>query len=194
MADSALAVADLGLKVGDHVCAFYNTDTMRDDIIASYVADGLEAGDRCVCYIDDFAAVIDRIPPRLLTGPDAVLFRKADDAYLPEGEFSKEAHIRRLEDLAATTLNDGYDLLRLLGDATFVVRNEVDPKEWFAYEAEVNNFAPRYPQFLMCLYDLNEIDGALVVYVLKTHPRILLNGMVIQNPYYIPPGEFLGTL
>ena len=59
-------------------------------------------------------------------------------------------------------------------------------KTWFAAESEVNELAPRYPQFIMCLYDLDLFDGETVMYVLKTHPRIFVNGLIITNPHYIP--------
>jgi hypothetical protein len=29
--------------------------------------------------------------------------------------------------------------------------------------------------------------------VLKTHPKALLGGMVIDNPYYLEPDEFLAS-
>jgi hypothetical protein len=57
---------------------------------------------------------------------------------------------------------------------------------WFAAESELNEFAPRYPQFLMCLYDLDLFVGETVMYVLRTHPRIFVNGLVLNNPYYRP--------
>lgn len=195
MTEVPLSVADLDLRPGDHVCAFYNrSDTTRDDIIAAYVAEGLRAGDKCVCYIDDLTAVQERLPAELRVHPGMTVFREADEVYMPEGDFSREAHFRRLDDLASSTLKEGYSFLRLLGDARFAIRRALDTKEWFTYEAEVYKFAPRYPQFLLCLYDLDYFDGSLVVNVLKTHPRILLNGMVIKNPYYRPPGEFLAAL
>ena len=50
----------------------------------------------------------------------------------------------------------------------------------------MSELAPRYPQFIMCLYDLDLFDGEMVMYVLKTHPRIFVNGMIITNPHYIP--------
>jgi hypothetical protein len=30
--------------------------------------------------------------------------------------------------------------------------------------------------------------------VLKTHPRIFVNGLVLNNPYYVPLDQFLGSL
>jgi hypothetical protein len=30
--------------------------------------------------------------------------------------------------------------------------------------------------------------------VLKTHPRIFVNGLILDNPYYVPLPEFLESL
>ena len=89
-------------------------------------------------------------------------------------------------------LSEGYERLWLIGDTTVVVRNAVDLKAWFATESEVSEFAPRYPQFIMCLYNLDLYDGEMVMYVLRTHTRIFVNGLIITNPYYIPKRQFLG--
>jgi hypothetical protein len=43
----------------------------------------------------------------------------------------------------------------------------------------------------MCFYDLDRFPGDIVVDVLKTHPKVLMNNMVIENPYYVEPAEFL---
>jgi hypothetical protein len=90
------------------------------------------------------------------------------------------------------TFSEGYERLWLIGDTTVVIRNSIDLKAWFATESEVSEFAPRYPQFIMCLYNLDLYDGETVMYVLRTHTRIFVNGLIIANPYYIPKRQFLG--
>ena len=61
------------------------------------------------------------------------------------------------------------------------------------WEAEVNELASRYPQFIMCLYDLDRWAGELIMSVLKTHPRIFINGLILNNPYYVPLRQSLGS-
>ena len=46
----------------------------------------------------------------------------------------------------------------------------------------------------MCLYNLDLFDGELVMYVLQTHPRIFVNGLIITNPHYISASQFLASL
>jgi hypothetical protein len=46
---------------------------------------------------------------------------------------------------------------------------------------------------ILCLYDLARFDGENLVDILKTHPTVLVGGMVLDNPYYLEPAEFLAT-
>jgi hypothetical protein len=31
----------------------------------------------------------------------------------------------------------------------------------------------------------------VIVSIVKTHPKVLIRGMVVENPYYVGPDEFL---
>jgi hypothetical protein len=107
-----------------------------------------------------------------------------DEAYMPDGSFSKDVFIRNLETMAHAAAEAGYRGFRGVGDESFLVRNGVDLREWFAAESELNQIVPDYSHFFFFLYDLDLFDGDTVMYVLKTHPRVYVNGIVIDNPHY----------
>jgi hypothetical protein len=185
---------ELGFHVGDHVCAFYSGGDSLDDIVVDYVLKGLQAGDKCVCFLDTASSVRARIPAELTARDDILQFLSEDEAYLPGGSFSKDALLGGLEELAKEAVSGGYAHLRVLGDLSWLARSTVDIKTWFAAESEVNELATRRSQFIMCLYDLDLFDGEAVMYVLQTHPQIFVNGMIITNPHYLPRRQFLGSL
>jgi hypothetical protein len=43
------------------------------------------------------------------------------------------------------------------------------------------------------MYELARFGGDTLVDVLKVHPKVMLGRMVLDNPYYIEPDEFLTT-
>lgn len=196
MRGSPGVLADLGLDPGDHVCGFYNGALMRDELTAAWVSDGVAAGQKCVCFVDSTAALLGRLADDLGEAAPAaagrVEFCDADAAYVPAGRFCKDAMLRRLEASVTAAIDEGFAQVRLLGDMSWVIRSGVDTKAVFAYEAEVNEFSARYPQVVMCLYDLDHFDGSLVIDVLRTHPKIILNGMFIHNPYYLSARDVAG--
>jgi MEDS: MEthanogen/methylotroph, DcmR Sensory domain len=183
----------LGFQVNDHVCAFYSgSSNSVDDIVVDYLSAGLKSGYKCFGMVDTPASVQDRIPRELVTRDGILNILSEDEAYMPDGHFSKDAFIAAMKTMVADALADGYDSFRAVGDESFIVRNGVDIKEWFAAEAELNAIVPDYPHFFFCLYDLDLFDGDTVMYVLRTHPRIYVNGIVITNPHYLPADQLPG--
>jgi hypothetical protein len=177
---------------GDHVCAFYNSSrNVLDDIVVDYITKGLQAGNKVFCMVDQPSAVQGRVPSRLVAREGMLHVLTEDQAYMPDGSFSKDVFIRNMETMARAAADDGYRSFRAVGDESFIVRNGVDIGEWFAAESELNKVVPDYPHFFFCLYDLDLFDGNTVMHVLRTHPRIYVNGLVIGNPHYQsdqPPG------
>lgn len=195
MGPRATDIPDLGFQVGDHVCAFYSGGSASlHDIVVDFLSRGLRAGNKCICFIDTPSPVRDRIPGELMPRDDILQFFTEEEGYIPEGYFSKDAFLRNMETTVKGVLSGGYDRVWLVGDASVVAREAVDMKTWFTAESEMSELAPRYPQFIMCLYDLDLFDGEMVMYVLKTHPRIFVNGMIITNPHYIPARQFPGSV
>jgi len=180
----------------NHICALYDSRDVRDDMVVRFLREGLAQGDKCVCFIDhdhDFIHRLTLDDAAVGFVPQQLEFHTADDAYLENGSFSKEMMIERLTRHVTCAMNDGYPLTRLVGDMSWVIHNRIDPALVVAYEAEVNDFARRLPQLAFCLYDLAHFDGSVIVDVLRTHPKIYLNEMILTNPYYIarPSGAVL---
>jgi hypothetical protein len=43
-------------------------------------------------------------------------------------------------------------------------------------------------------YDLTKFDGELVVDIMRTHPLVIDGGIFQENPFFVPPDEFLRKL
>jgi hypothetical protein len=174
----------LGLLPGDHVCGFYSGAAARDELTAAWVTEGARSGQKCVCFIEESEILRDRFSTRIPAQLRHVEFCDVDAAYLPNGSFSKETMLTRLNESVSAAWDAGYQDVRLLGDMSWVIRSGVDTSEVFAYEAQVNALSPRQRATFVCLYDLDRFDGALVVEVLRTHSKLLLNGLAVANPYF----------
>jgi hypothetical protein len=55
----------------------------------------------------------------------------------------------------------------------------------------MNRYLPLYPQVILCLYDLHRFGGGIVVDLLRTHPLVLVGGMLVKNPYFATPDQLL---
>jgi hypothetical protein len=176
-----------GFVAGDHACAFYSSSRdALDDIVVDYVTVGLQAGSRVFCAVDRPSDVLSRVPSPLAIRDESLVARTGDEAYLPGGQFTKDAFIRNLQAQITAAADLGYDSFRAVGDESFLVRNRVDISEWFAAESALNDIDPEIPHFFFCLYDLDLFDGRTVTQALRTHPRVYVNGILIDNPHYQP--------
>jgi hypothetical protein len=44
------------------------------------------------------------------------------------------------------------------------------------------------------MYETARFGGNVVIDILRTHPTVLINDVVYDNPLFVPPDEFLGEL
>jgi hypothetical protein len=88
----------------------------------------------------------------------------------------------------------GFSAVRALADITLAVRAAIGRANFIRLESEVNQFVPRYPVVVLCLYDLDRFGGDLLIDVMKTHPKVLMGSTVLENLYYVPPDQLAVSL
>lgn len=158
---------------------------------------GLRDGDKCLAVVDstDPSDVIARIDDGIdvagcLASRQLELWTSSQ-TYLRTGEFSPDWMIGFWEDQVRATADEGrYDFARVVGEMSWLARVAPDRELVVGYEAWAQRFAPRYPQVLLCLYDLSRLGSGILVDLLKTHPKLLLGGLILENPHHLSSDEF----
>jgi hypothetical protein len=196
-----LGIPGVSIASGDHLCAFYFGRAERDAVMLPFLRAGLRAGDRCLCVVDspeipDVLASIDEdaddgIDVAGCVASQQLDVRKSSAAYLRTGTFSPEGMISFLDETVGdATTTGGVHFFRTTGETGWALEGAPGVEELIDYESELNRFVPRYPQAILCLYDLERFGGGMMVDLLRTHPKILLGGLVLENPHYLSPDEF----
>jgi hypothetical protein len=195
-----LGIPGLTFEAGDHICAFYLGLAERDEVLMPYLRAGLQAGDKCICVVDatDPAAVLAHIGAGIdvegCVASHQLDLRKSSEAYFPSGRFSTDEMIAFWDESVGAAMSGGlFPFARSAGEMTWALRELPGVQELIDYESELNRFMPRYPQTILCLYDLERFGGGMLVDLLKTHPKLLLGGLVLENPHYLTPDEFHAT-
>ena len=200
--DDSVNLGPTGMTVspGDHVCAFYRTSAGRDEILVPFLRAGLDRGDKCIAVLDqaDPAEVRSQLgadlEPDTASPDDQLDVLCSKDSYLKDGHFSKPAMLDFWDVAVGDSIKESnYQFARSVGEMTWALRQLPGVEDLVEYEAELNTFLPQYPQVIVCLYDLDQFDGRVVVDLLRTHPKILLCGTLLDNPYYLEPHEFLAS-
>lgn len=199
MPDSVvLGVPGMELHAGDHVCAFYKGEEERDEILLPFLQEGIRVGHKCLCVVESVGP--ERVRDEL--GADAqqamaegtLEVLRPEETYLRGGAFSMPAMLAYWQQGVEAALGpDGFRFVRVVGEMPRALDEKADHDEFLLYESELNRFAPRRPQVILCLYDMQRFGGAVLIDILRTHPLILLGGVVLDNPYYLEPDEFLST-
>jgi MEDS: MEthanogen/methylotroph, DcmR Sensory domain len=187
---------EIGLLPGSHVCAFYRGAADRDRLLGGYLDAGLSAGDKCVCVVDS-PSTAQRLQalPRACGDPGP--FDGQLDVHLPEstylagGEFSTGHMLTFWTEKMAKAEVAGYTFCRLAGEMTWALRDAPGVEHLVGYESALNQVTARRPVTVLCLYDLDRFSGEVVISIVKTHPLVLVQGILVENPYYVPPEQFL---
>jgi len=58
------------------------------------------------------------------------------------------------------------------------------------YEARFT-FVHDSKDLVICAYDLTKIRGDVIMDDLRTHPMIIVGGILQENPFFLPPEQFL---
>ena len=62
------------------------------------------------------------------------------------------------------------------------------------YETRLNQVLPAYHDPVVCTYDLSRFDAGVVIDIMRTHPMVIVGGILQENPFYVPPDEMLKEL
>jgi len=194
-----IGVAGIEVYPGAHICGMYRGPGERDAILVAFLNAGLTAGDKCICVVDagEPSEIIAALDPELAARERAddkqLDVIRASDMHLRSGRFSPDETIASWKAAISEVMYDGrFDLVRAV--ETWSLRDVVpDARELVALDSEMNRFLPLFPQVILCLYDLERFGGDSVVDLLRTHPKVLVGKMVLENPYYLGPDEFLAV-
>ena len=184
----------LGLDHGDHVCGFYYSTDERDAMLLPYLRESLADGHKCVAVVDsvtpeDLAALIDGAEEALASGQ--LELYNPDQTYLQTGSFDPDLTIEFWEVRAQQLVDDkDYDFIRLLGELSWIDRTGTPREDIIRYESWADNFVSRYPMTILCLYDLRRMGSSVMMDLLRTHPRLLMGGLLLENPHHIPSDDF----
>jgi len=50
---------------------------------------------------------------------------------------------------------------------------------------------PKYEGSVICTYDLTKFGASVVMDALRTHPAVIIGGLLQENPFFVPPDQLL---
>jgi hypothetical protein len=59
------------------------------------------------------------------------------------------------------------------------------------FETRVNYLMAKYEDAAICTYDLSKFSASIVMDVMRTHPVVIIGEVLQENPFFVPPDQFL---
>lgn len=183
-----------------HVCAFFNSKEEEFRVLGQFIQDGVEQGEKAL-HIVDARAHADHLRRLREIAPDADAYKRGqievklwEDAYLKDGYFDQNRQLALIEALLQQGRVEGYERTRLVANMEWALEDRAGVEDIVEYEARLNYILPKYIDPVICTYDLTRFSGDVVMDMLRTHPLVIVGGVLQENPFYIPPDEFLKEL
>jgi hypothetical protein len=183
-----------------HIAAFFRSREEEYEVLRSYIKEGIDAGEKAVHICDPRLKREHLRHLETMGVPTANCMRTGQlevldwtDAYLKGGRFDSDTMTALLEELVSTSRAEGFSRVRMMGHMEWALEERPGVDRVMEYESRVNLLLNRLKQPAICVYDLNRFSGAAVMDVLRTHPYAIIEGVLRENPFYVPPEELLGT-
>ncbi len=178
-----------------HVCAFVNGSGDADLVLDPFVQQGLDRGDRLLYLVDPAKSAAPANRLRHLGYDAGTLLEQHRcevhtwaDTYLKDGRFDQRRMLGVLDHLL---LDPGSPRIRMMCDMGWAAGRSDVADDLIEFEARANFIHARHEHVVICAYDASGFDGSFIIDILRTHPMVLIGGVLQENPFFIPPARLL---
>jgi len=197
--DTSLQIEPNALKGGNrHICAFFNGMDEHYRVLQSFIKDGFDKGDKAFHLVDPKRredhlrrladAGID-VEGAMASGQLEV--HPWEDGPLHGERFDQDMWLAGFEGVLRSGPASGYTQTRFLAHMEWALVDLPGIDDMIEFEARVNYVVPKYEDPVICAYDLSRFGASTVMYALRTHPVVIIGGLLQENPFYVDPDDFL---
>src|SRR6267378_2511661 len=186
------------LSEARHVCAFFNSGDEEYRVLLPFIKDGFECGDKAVHMVNPDRRR-DHLQRLAAVGIDTTAAQQSGqfelrtnvETYLRDGRFDQDRMLEVFEQLASGNAKGGFPLSRIVCHMEWVVGSGSQLHQVIEFESRVNEVWRRHDDAVICTYDLAKFRGDTVIDIMRTHPIVIIGGILQRNPFYVPPELFV---
>ncbi len=181
-----------------HICAFFNSIDEEHRVLRSFFKDGFDRGERATHIVDPekredhlkrLAGAGINVQQAMDTGQ--LELRPWRQAYLRGDRFDQDAAVALIEEILRSGPAAGYPLTRLVGHMEWALLNKPGVNDLVEYETRLNYILPKYDDPVICAYDLSKFGASVAMDIMRTHPVVIIGGILQENPFFVPPDQLL---
>jgi hypothetical protein len=200
MKQAAAPISLAGSHLGEvrHVCAFFNNDDEEYRVLLPFIKEGIERGDKAVHVVNPNQRH-DHLQRLAAAGIDAAVAEQSGqfelkintEAYIRDGRFDQDRMLEAFEQLASGNAKGGYPLSRICCRMDWAVEDRSYVDDLIEFESRVNHVWQQHDDAVICTYHLSKFGGDTVIDIMRTHPMIIIGGILYENPFFVPPEVFV---
>jgi hypothetical protein len=163
-----------------------------------FIKDGLKCGDKAVHVLNPAQREqhLQRlagagIDPAAAQQSGQLELRVNSEVYLPDGCFDQDRMLQQFEQLASGNATGGFPQSRICCRMDWAAGNHSHVDDVIEFESRVNEVWRRHDDAVICTYHLGQFGGDAVIDIMRTHPMVIVGGILQHNPFFVPPDEFL---
>lgn len=199
--DTDLGFAKNRVPIGTHLCIIFSSEEERTESLLKYLLSGLRQNEKCACFsekitedtIRTYCAEHDiSYDERKESG--AISLNGTSEVYFQDNRFDPDRMLKTLTAFYESAKDENYPAARVIGEMLPEVSTYPGGDRLMEYESRVSLLVKTHPVTSVCQYDANLFDGKTIMDVLQVHPKMIVNGAVVNNPFFIEPEEYLKRL
>jgi MEDS: MEthanogen/methylotroph, DcmR Sensory domain len=181
-----------------HICAFFNSIDEQQRVLRPFITDGFDQGDKVYHYVDPerreeqlrwLAEAGFNVAEAMGTGQLEV--RPWQDSTLRGDRFDLNIWLASFEEVLQSAATAGYAQTRFLAHMEWALLDLPGVDDLIEYETRINYVIPKYDDAVICTYDLTKFGASVVMDALRTHPVVIIGGLLQENPFFVPPDQLL---
>src|SRR5216683_1426038 len=181
-----------------HICAFFNSIDEQHRVLRPFIKDGFDRGDKAYHLVDPerrkehlrrLAEAGINVQEAMDSGQLEV--RPWQDGPLRGGRFDQDAWVVSFEHVLQSGPAAGFAQTRILADMEWALVDLPGVEDLIEFETRVNYVIPKYNDIVICAYQLSKFGASVVMDALRTHPVVIVGGLLQENPFFVPPDQFL---
>jgi hypothetical protein len=181
-----------------HICAFFHSPDEEYRVLLPFIKDGFQCGHKAIHIVSPDQRQDHRqrlkvagIDPAVAEQSGQLEIRTDTEVYLPEGRFDADRMISTFEQFASGNGAEAFPLRRICCRMDWVVESGSHVDDVIEFESRVNDVWRRHEDAVICTYHLGKFGADAIVDILRTHPMVVIGGVLQHNPFFVPPEEFL---
>jgi len=189
--ETGIDVIDL-LKWGSHIAQLYDGKDEISEVVAPYMAKGLEQNERCLWVVSDISQTEARdnimksfpdIEAYIDNGQLEIL--SYEDWYLVDGRFDGQLVLNAASKKCQDAISNGYSGLRVAGSTCWLDRDGWD--SFMDFEETMNNSISDKKFLVVCSYNQSKCAKNKITDVMNSHKYVISktnNSWRLKRPAY----------